>query len=67
MAEEKVMNSISYYEREHKRIDPRPDNTYYVNGFYQESELKSKDKTRNTPNYADNSLQDESQATSDHG
>ncbi len=67
MAEEKVMNSISYYEREHKRIDPRPDNTYYVNGFYQESELKSKDKTRNAPNYADNSLQDESQATSDHG
>lgn len=67
MANEKIMNSISYYEREHKRLNPEPYKTSTFPGFYQEAVLKSKEKTNEVKNIKDDALQDEKDATTDKG
>lgn len=65
MAEQKEMNSIEYYVRTEKRLLPNTTNT--SRGFYEESELKTKAKTVGNYTGPNNSLNDEKDATSEHG
>lgn len=67
MAEEKQMNSIEYYVREHKRLNPEPYKTSTFPGFYDESVLKTKEKTSSPLNIPDDALQDENDATTEKG
>ena len=67
MAEEKEMKSIEYYVREQKRVNPEPYKTSIFPGFYDESVLKTKEKTNAPLNTPDDSLQNEEDATTEKG
>ena len=65
MAEEKVMNSIEYYEHKEKKLIPGT--TDSTRGFYNESILTTNPKTGNPYHVPDDSLQDEKDATTENG
>lgn len=65
MAEEKVMNSIEYYEHQFKRLLPGKTDTFP--GFYKDSVLKTKAKTADPQTPRDDRLTDPNDATSEKG